>query len=101
MAIIGINLGTFNSAASISRDGGPVFIPSAEGISFGGKAFPSYVAITSDAQTLVGAPARCQAAANPEGTAPAFKRSMGRSVNRMTRDVDQAIYTNVNINRTV
>ena len=78
MAIIGIDLGTSNSAAAVLRGGRPVIIPSAEGISLGGKAFPSYVAITADGQTLVGEPARRQAAANPEGTVTAFKRKMGR-----------------------
>jgi molecular chaperone DnaK len=78
MAIIGIDLGTSNSAAAVLRGGRPVIIPSAEGISLGGKAFPSYVAITTDGQTLIGEPARRQAAANPEGTATAFKRSMGQ-----------------------
>ena len=78
MAIIGIDLGTSNSAAAVLRGGRPVIIPSAEGISLGGKAFPSYVAITPDGQTLIGEPARRQAAANPEGTATAFKRSMGQ-----------------------
>ena len=78
MAIIGIDLGTSNSAAAVLRGGRPVMIPSAEGISLGGKAFPSYVAITADGQNLVGEPARRQAAANPEGTATAFKRKMGR-----------------------
>jgi molecular chaperone DnaK len=55
-----------------------VIIPSAEGISLGGKAFPSYVAITADGQMLIGEPARRQAAANPEGTVTAFKRRMGK-----------------------
>lgn len=78
MAIIGIDLGTSNSAAAVLRGGRPVIIPSAEGISLGGKAFPSYVAMTADGQNLIGEPARRQAAANPEGTATAFKRSMGQ-----------------------
>lgn len=77
MAIIGIDLGTSNSAAAVLRGGRPVLIPSAEGVSLGGKAFPSYVAITADGQMLIGEPARRQAAANPEGTATAFKRKMG------------------------
>ena len=80
MTIIGIDLGTSNSAAAVLRGGRPVMIPSAEGISLGGKAFPSYVAITADGQTLIGEPARRQAAANPEGTATAFKRRMGERV---------------------
>ncbi|MDH5393316.1 MAG: molecular chaperone DnaK [Gammaproteobacteria bacterium] len=78
MAIIGIDLGTSNSAAAVLRGGRPVIIPSAEGISLGGKAFPSYVAITEDGQTLTGEPARRQAVANPEGTATTFKRKMGQ-----------------------
>ncbi len=86
MAIIGIDLGTSNSAAAVLRGGRPVIIPSTEGISLGGKAFPSYVAITADGQTLVGEPARRQAVANPEGTATAFKRSMGRRTRIRLRD---------------
>ena len=78
MAIIGIDLGTSNSAAAVLRGGHPVLIPSAEGVSLGGKAFPSYVAITADGETLVGEAARRQAAANPEGTATAFKRRFAR-----------------------
>ena len=77
MAIIGIDLGTSNSAAAVLRGGRPVLIPSAEGVSLGGKAFPSYVAVTADGQMLIGEPARRQAAANPEGTTTAFKRRMG------------------------
>jgi molecular chaperone DnaK len=77
MITIGIDLGTSNSAASVLRGGRPVIIPSAEGMSMGGKAFPSYIAITADGQTLIGEPARRQAAANPEGTITGFKRKMG------------------------
>lgn len=86
MAIIGIDLGTSNSAAAVLRGGRPVIIPSAEGISLGGKAFPSYVAITADGQMLVGEPARRQAAMNPEGVASAFKRSMGQRTQFKLRD---------------
>lgn len=78
MAIIGIDLGTSNSAAAVLRGGRPVIIPSSEGLSIGGKAFPSYVARTADGQVLVGEPARRQATSNPEGTTTAFKRKMGR-----------------------
>jgi molecular chaperone DnaK len=78
MAIIGIDLGTSNSAAAALRGGRPMTIPSAEGISLGGKSFPSYVAVTADGQMLVGEPARRQAVANPEGTATCFKRRMGQ-----------------------
>jgi molecular chaperone DnaK len=86
MAIIGIDLGTSNSAAAVLRGGRPILIPSAEGISLGGKAFPSYVAIAADGQMLVGEPARRQAAANPEGTRTGFKRLMGTRTKVRLRD---------------
>jgi molecular chaperone DnaK len=88
MAIIGIDLGTSNSAAAVLRGGRPIIIPSAEGVSLGGKAFPSYVAVAADGQILVGEPARRHAAANPEGTATAFKRRMGRRETIRLRDRD-------------
>ncbi|MBI3991348.1 MAG: molecular chaperone DnaK, partial [Candidatus Omnitrophica bacterium] len=75
--IIGIDLGTSNSASAIMEAGRPTIIPSAEGTTVGGKAFPSYVAFTKDGQRLVGEPARRQAAINPEGTIMAIKRKMG------------------------
>ncbi len=50
--IIGIDLGTSNSAAAVMQGGRPTIIPSAEGITLGGKAFPSYAAITKDGQRL-------------------------------------------------
>lgn len=75
--IIGIDLGTSNSAASVMEGGRPTMIPSAEGTSVGGKSFPSYVAFTKDGQLLVGEPARRQAVTNPEGTIKNVKRKMG------------------------
>lgn len=75
--IIGIDLGTSNSAAAVVEAGKPIIIPSAEGTTVGGKAFPSYVAFTKDGQLLVGEPARRQAVTNPERTILAVKRKMG------------------------
>lgn len=86
MTTIGIDLGTSNSAAAVLRGGRPVIIPSSEGISLGGKAFPSYVALLADGQMLVGEPARRQATANPEGTATAFKRKMGQRLRVRLRE---------------
>ncbi len=77
--IIGIDLGTSNSAASVMEAGKPVIIPAAEGASVGGKAFPSYVAFTKEGELLVGEPARRQAVTNPEGTVFEAKRKMGTS----------------------
>ena len=75
--IIGIDLGTSNSAAAVVISGKPTVIPSAEGVSIGGKAFPSYVAFTKEGDLLVGEPAKRQALLNPEGTIYAAKRKMG------------------------
>ncbi|MEM2933810.1 MAG: molecular chaperone DnaK [Methanocellales archaeon] len=75
--IIGIDLGTSNSAAAVMMGGRPTIIPSSEGITLGGKAFPSYVGFAKDGQILIGEPARRQAVSNPEGTVTAFKRKMG------------------------
>ncbi|MEX2684671.1 MAG: molecular chaperone DnaK [Candidatus Sigynarchaeota archaeon] len=76
--IVGIDLGTSNSAASIMIGGKPVLIPAAEGTTIGGgKAFPSFVAFTKDKKVLVGEPARRQAISNPERTITAIKRKMG------------------------
>jgi molecular chaperone DnaK len=75
--IIGIDLGTSNSAAAVMMGGKPVLIPAAEGTSIGGKAFPSYVAISKSGELIVGEPARRQAITNPENTIVAAKRKMG------------------------
>ena len=75
--IIGIDLGTSNSAAAALIGGKATIIPSAEGATQYGKAFPSYVAFTKDGERLVGEPARRQAVTNPEHTISAIKRSMG------------------------
>jgi molecular chaperone DnaK len=75
--IIGIDLGTSNSAAAVMIGGKPTIIQAAEGTSVGGKAFPSVVAFTKDGQLLVGEPARRQMISNPEGTVVAAKRKMG------------------------
>jgi molecular chaperone DnaK len=83
--IIGIDLGTSNSAAAVMMGGRPTIIPSAEGTNLGGKAFPSYVAFTKDGQLLVGEPARRQAVTNPEGTVQAIKRKMGQDYKAKVR----------------
>jgi molecular chaperone DnaK len=75
--ILGIDLGTTNSAAAVIIGGKPTIIPSAEGATVAGKMFPSVVAFTKDGQLLVGEPARRQAITNPEGTIREIKRKMG------------------------
>jgi len=75
--IIGIDLGTSNSAAAVMMGGKPTLIPAAEGTTIGGKAFPSYVSISKDGDLIVGEPARRQAITNPDNTIVAAKRKMG------------------------
>jgi molecular chaperone DnaK len=75
--VIGIDLGTTNSAAAIFEGGRATVIPSAEGPTMAGKMFPSVVAFTKDGQLLIGESAKRQATANPEGTIYEIKRKMG------------------------
>ena len=75
--VLGIDLGTTNSAAAIYEAGHATVIPSAEGPTMAGKMFPSVVAFTKDGQLLIGEPAKRQATANPEGTIFEIKRKMG------------------------
>lgn len=75
--IIGIDLGTSNSAAAVMTAGKPSIIQAAEGASIGGKSFPSVIGFAPDGQLLVGEPARRQMISNPEGTVIAAKRKMG------------------------
>jgi molecular chaperone DnaK len=78
--IIGIDLGTSNSACAVlGATGKPEIIPAAEGRTLGGKAFPSYVAFDEAGRKIVGEPARRQAVSNPDGTVTAIKRKMGTS----------------------
>jgi len=75
--ILGIDLGTTNSAAAILEAGRPVVIPSAEGPTVAGKMFPSVVSFTPDGTLLVGESAKRQMSSNPEGTISEIKRKMG------------------------
>ncbi len=75
--VLGIDLGTTNSAAAIYEGGRATVIPSAEGPTMAGKMFPSVVAFTKDGQLIIGEPAKRQATANPEGTIFEIKRKMG------------------------
>ena len=75
--IVGIDLGTSNSAAAVMMGGKPTIVPAAEGTTAYGKAFPSVVAFSKNGDLLVGEPARRQAVSNPEGTIVAVKRKMG------------------------
>jgi len=72
--IIGIDLGTTNSAVAVMEGGEPTVIASAEG----GRLIPSVVAVNKQGERLVGQLARRQAVMNPENTIFSVKRFMGR-----------------------
>ncbi|MEZ4516781.1 MAG: molecular chaperone DnaK [Chloroflexota bacterium] len=73
--IIGIDLGTTNSAVAVMEGGEPTIIPSAEG----NRLFPSVVAVNpKTGERLVGLVAKRQAVINPENTISSVKRFMGR-----------------------
>ena len=76
--IIGIDLGTSNSAAAVIQGGKPTIIPAAEGQTAHGKAYPSVVAFPKDCSPMiVGSPAVNQIVTNPENTITKAKRKMG------------------------
>ena len=72
--VIGIDLGTTNSCASVMEGGEAKIITNAEG----GRTTPSIVAVTEDGKRLVGQIAKRQAITNPENTIFAVKRLIGR-----------------------
>ena len=73
--IIGIDLGTTNSAMSFMEGGKPNIIANAQG----SRLTPSVVAEDEKGEILVGTPAKNQAVVNPEGTIYSVKRLIGRS----------------------
>src|SRR4030043_1503101 len=72
--IIGIDLGTTNSAVAVIEGGKPVIIENAEG----GRTTPSMVAFSKKGERLVGLLAKRQAVTNPENTIFSVKRLIGR-----------------------
>lgn len=72
--IIGIDLGTTNSAVAVMEAGEPTIIPSSEG----GRLTPSVVAVSKNGERLVGTIAKRQAVTNPDNTIFSIKRLMGR-----------------------
>ncbi|MFC7203499.1 molecular chaperone DnaK [Haloferax namakaokahaiae] len=85
--ILGIDLGTTNSAFAVMEGGDPEIIVNAEG----DRTTPSVVAFTDDGERLVGKPAKNQAIQNPEHTIRSIKRHMGEDGYTVT--VDDEEYT--------
>ncbi len=88
--IIGIDLGTTNSAVAIMEGGQPKIIENIEG----NRTTPSVVAIAKNGERLVGQTAKRQAVTNPESTVYAVKRLIGRhfSDDEVQRDLKNVPY---------
>jgi len=83
--IIGIDLGTTNSAVAVVRSGEPEIIENAEGA----RTTPSVVAISKTGERLVGLLARRQAVTNPKNTIFQIKRFIGHSYDEPAVDKDR------------
>ncbi|KAI5969476.1 SSC1 [Candida margitis] len=88
--VIGIDLGTTNSAVAVMEGKTPKILENSEG----GRTTPSIVAFTKDGERLVGIPAKRQAVVNPENTLFATKRLIGRRYDdkEVQRDINQVPY---------
>ena len=85
--ILGIDLGTTNSAFAVMEGGDPEIIVNSEGE----RTTPSVVAFTDDDERLVGKPAKNQAVQNPDNTIQSIKRHMGEG--DYTVEIDDDEYT--------
>ncbi|KAK8167699.1 mitochondrial heat shock protein-like protein [Phyllosticta citrichinensis] len=88
--VIGIDLGTTNSAVAVMEGKQPRIIENAEGT----RTTPSVVGFTKDGERLVGVAAKRQAVVNPENTLFATKRLIGRKFTdaEVQRDLGQVPY---------
>jgi chaperone protein dnaK len=85
--IIGIDLGTTNSAVAVMEGGSPTIIPNSEG----NRTTPSVVAFSKDGERLVGETAKRQAITNPDRTISSIKREMGSDYK--TAEIDGKKYS--------
>jgi molecular chaperone DnaK len=86
--IIGIDLGTTNSAVAVMEGGDPTVIVNQEG----GRTTPSVVAFTDKGEVLVGQVARRQAVTNPDNTVYSIKRFMGQRADEIPDEIKRVAY---------
>jgi molecular chaperone DnaK len=86
--VIGIDLGTTNSVVAVMEGGLPLVVVNQEGA----RTTPSVVALTKDAERLVGQVAKRQAVTNPENTIFSIKRFMGRKHQEVTSESARVPY---------
>jgi len=85
--VIGIDLGTTNSAVAVMEAGEPTIISSAEG----GRTTPSIVAVSKNGERLAGQVAKRQAVTNPDNTIFSIKRLMGRKYDEPSAEYDRKL----------
>lgn len=86
--VVGIDLGTTNSAVAAMEGGKPTIVTNAEGA----RTTPSVVAYTKSGDRLVGQIAKRQAVVNPENTFFSVKRFIGRKMNEVDEESKQVSY---------
>ena len=86
--VIGIDLGTTNSAMAVLEGGEPTIIINAEG----DRTTPSVVAFRKDGERVVGKAAKNQAVTNPENTITSIKRFMGRKFTEVSSELKTVAY---------
>jgi molecular chaperone DnaK len=84
--VLGIDLGTTNSAMAVIEGGEPTIVPNAEG----GRTTPSVVGFSKKGELLVGQAAKKQAVSNPKKTVYSIKRFMGRHYDEVSAERSQA-----------
>ena len=87
--ILGIDLGTTNSAMAVFEGGNPTIIVNAEG----DRTTPSVVGFRSDGDRVVGKAAKNQAVTNPKNTVFSIKRFMGRKFSEVSSEIKTVPYT--------
>ena len=86
--ILGIDLGTTNSAMAVFEGGNPTIIVNAEG----DRTTPSVVGFRSDGDRIVGKAAKNQAVTNPKNTVFSIKRFMGRKYSEVGSEIKTVPY---------
>jgi len=86
--VIGIDLGTTNSAIAILEGGEPTIVINAEG----DRTTPSVVAFRKDGERIVGKAAKNQAVTNPENTIKSIKRFIGRKYEEVSSEIKTVSY---------
>ena len=87
--ILGIDLGTTNSAMAVLEGGEPTIIVNAEG----DRTTPSVVSFQPDGERLVGKAAKNRAVTNPQNTVFSVKRFMGRKFDEVQSEIKTVPYT--------